>query len=63
MRILALLGALSLGCAAVPTPESLRPRGVNFYVEHGTGDYGPEKLTDFRVGVSVQFDLVYPDEE
>ncbi len=63
-RTLALCASMALaGCAGGPTTESLRPRHVNVYAEHGKGHYGPsEDFTDYRFGVSVQFDLIYADE-
>ncbi len=57
---------LLAGCAA-PTRESMRPRGVDVWVEAGHSsfaDMGATRTTgrDWSGGLNIHFDLVYADE-
>ena len=65
--LFSILFALIAACQ-LPSPESLRPRGVDFWAEGGRSDYpdpefGRNSGGDWSLGIGVHFDLVYPDEE
>ncbi len=57
-----------LGCT-LPSSESLRPRGVDLSVDGGQSEYhdrgrqgGRGTSDDWRVGMSVHWDITYDDE-
>ena len=57
---------LTVGCA-LPTRESIRPRGLDVWVEGGRSvfsDLGFSRTqgTDWRTGINIHFDLTYADE-
>ena len=65
--LISILFSLTAACQ-LPSPESLRPRGVDLWAEGGRSDYPDPELRrssggDWSLGIGVHFDLVYPDEE
>ena len=71
MRLITLLLLLTLtaGCAALPTAESFRPRGVDFWAQGGRSTYqdggrfrSQGRGKDWAVGANMHWDISYADE-
>ena len=67
MRAGAVILLVALCGCAIPTSDSMRPRGVDLYGSGGRSqDYTPgyprSESDDWRVGINVHFDVTYADE-
>lgn len=65
--LITVLTAALLTACAVPTGESLRPRGVDVWASGGSSNYedrfsGRGRSDQWEVGVNVHFDITYADE-